>query len=111
MTERQPLDYTAVTCVLDLDFENIDRYKEVKSMELTTRSFASESIGFNSALEFVVGNFVCKTVQNEKYPRQFGIICYNDNDSIMRYLYFEEWESPEYAKDKDYIIKCTNCPW
>jgi len=103
------LGSTAVTFALDLEFAMGEDYLEMKSIELSSRDFETDLSGL--IREFSMGNFICKIIKSDEYPRRFGLICYNDKDSIMRYLYFEEWESPEYEKNQDYIMRCTNCPW
>ena len=110
------MTYTAVTFVLDLKFSDKNEYEAAKQNELSTRSFRTEYEGKrwlekDPVFEFNLDNFFCKTVLNNDYPRRFGLICFNDSYYVLRYLYFEEWESPEYIKDKDYILKCTSCPW
>ena len=109
------MDKTAVTFALDLSFDNIDAYNEAKSSELESRTFMtdySENNRYeNAEFEFTTGDFSCKTVYDDDYPRRFELICFNDGTYTLRYLFFEEWEAWEYAQDKDYIINCTNCPW
>ena len=106
---------TAITFVLDLYFNDQDAYKSAKDNELETRTFMTEYPAKkwyeNPEFEFSIGDFFCKTVYDDNYPRRFGLICYNDDNFVLRYLYFEEWEAPEYVQNKDYIAKCTNCPW
>ncbi len=109
------LSNTAVTFALDLKFDDKEKYESAKQNELSTREFMTEyedkKWNENPVFEFTIGDFVCKTVYDDDYPRRFGLICLNDNSLVLRYLYFEEWESPEYVKDSNYIFNCTNCPW
>lgn len=104
-----------MTFALDLKFNDKDNYESAKQNELSTRIYRTEyeekKWNEHPVFEFKIGSFLCKTVYDEDYPRRFGIICLNDNSLVLRYLYFEEWESPEYVKDADYIFNCTNCPW
>lgn len=106
---------TAVTFVLDLKFNDKTEYESAKQNELITRDFMTEYDGKkwyeNPVVEFNIGNYFCKTVDGTGYPSRVRLICLNDNNYILRYLIFEEWESPEYVKDADYISSCTNCPW
>ena len=109
------LSRTAITFALDLMFSDESDYEEAKQNELSTRIFRTEYEGKKRnekpVFEFYKGNFFCKTVYNDNYPRRFGLLCLDDSDLVLRYLYFEEWESGRYVKDPDYIINCTNCPW
>lgn len=106
---------TAVTLVLDLQFSDKAEYESAKQNELTMRNFRTEYEDKKwydrPVFEFNIRDFFCKTVYGEDYPCRFGLICLNDSNYILRYLYFQEWESPEFVKDADYIYRCTNCPW
>ena len=106
---------TAVTFVLDLKFSDKNEYEAAKQNELLTRSFRTEykekKWYEKPVFEFDIKNYHCKTVDGKGFPCYFGLICLNDTDYVLRYLFFEEWESPEYVKDADYILSCTNCPW
>ena len=105
---------TAVTFALDLKFNDKDEYESAKSFELSAREFMTEYKGKQpnkSIFEFELGDFLCKTVEGNGYPRCAGFICLNDSKLVLRYLIFEEWESPESVKDARYISGCTNCPW
>ncbi len=106
---------TAVSFVLDLYFSDKNVYQSAKTNELEQHIFMTDYSGKkwyeNPEFEFSIGDFFCKIVYNDNYPRRYGLICSNDNNFILRYLFFEEWEGPEYVQSKDYIKKCTNCPW
>lgn len=112
------LSKTAVTFALDLKFSDKDEYESAKQYELSTRTFMMEyeagkrdQWDKDPVFEFNLGNFSCKTVDGNGYPRRVRFICVDDSNYVLRYLVFEEWESPEYVKDADYILSCTNCPW
>lgn len=109
------MDKTAVSFVLDLHFNDQNAYQSAKNNELESQIFMMDYPDKkwyeDPEFEFSISDFFCKTVYNDNYPRRFGLICYNDNNFILRYLFFEEWEASEYVQDKDYIAKCTNCPW
>lgn len=107
---------TAVTFVLDLKFEDAERYEEAKQTELSCHAFRTEYadkkwLDCVPLFEFSEGSYVCKTVQNDHYPSRFGLLCYSDDNNSLRYLFFEEWEASGYIQSKEYIIECTNCPW
>ena len=110
------LTQTAVSFALDLRFSGEDEYELAKQNELSTCNFMTKYEGKrwhekDPVFEFEIGNFICKTVSSDNYPCRFGLLCFNDNDSTLRYLYFEEWESPEYIKNAKYIQSCTECIW
>lgn len=109
------LGNTAVTFALDLKFDDKQKYESAKQNELSTREFMTEyedkKWNENPVFEFKIGSFNCKTVKDEGYPRRVRFICSNDSNFVLRYLIFEEWESPEYVKNSNYIFNCTNCPW
>lgn len=100
---------SAVTYVLDLMFDDADFYEEAKQNEISLHDFMADED--KSEFEFSKGNYICRLVQSRQYPRCFGVLCSSDQDKTLRYLYFEEWEKPEYPPRKEYIISCTNCPW
>lgn len=107
------MTYTAVSFVLDLKFNDKVDYESAKQNELSTRNFMAEDEGkrwHEKNPEFELGDFVCKTVSDSKYPRCFGLLCFNENKSVLRYLYFQEWES-DYIKNAEYIKSCSNCTW
>lgn len=109
------LSKTAVTFVLDLKFNDKTEYESAKQNELATHDFMTEYEGKKwyekPVFEFNIGDYLCKTVDGNGYPSRVRLICLNDYNYVLRYLIFEEWESPEYVKDADYILSCTNCPW
>lgn len=112
------LTRTAVTFALDLQFDDENDYLTAKQSELSANNFMTEYNGDDLFLfeakpetEFSYGDFTCKIVENADYPRRCGIICFNDEDYVLRYLYYDEWEAPEQVPQVDYIVKCTNCPW
>lgn len=109
------LSKTAITFALDLKFSDKDEYESAKQNELSTRTLMSEYEAKEGdkepVFEFNLGNFSCKTVEGNGYPRRVRFICLDDSNYVLRYLVLEEWESPEFVKDADYILSCTNCPW
>ncbi|MDE6790937.1 MAG: hypothetical protein K2J61_04365 [Clostridia bacterium] len=109
------LSHTAVTFALDLKFSDKNEYESAKQNELSTRTFMTEYAekkqNENPVFEFNLGNFSCKTVDGSGFPRRVRFICLDDSNYVLRYLVFEEWESPEFVKDATYILNCTNCPW
>lgn len=106
---------TAVTIALDLFFDDENVYATAKQTAMESNFFMSESEKAenisSSQLDFTIEDFECKTVEDDGFSRRFGLLCFSDEKRILRYLYFEEWESPEYLKSKNYIWECSNCPW
>lgn len=115
------LTHTGVTFSLDLIFDNENEYDEAKNTVLNYYNFLKlEDISpeysgpHKPQVIFEIDNFVCKIVNEgdyTKYPSYFGMICYNDKEKVLRYLFFRELESPEYVQSVEYIKKCSNCPW
>ena len=110
------LTRTAVTFVLDSKFDDEAEYETAKQNELSTREFMTEYkdkkwFDRRPVFEFTLGDFLCKTVNGNGYPRRVRLICMNDSSFILRYLIFEEWEAPERIQSPDYIKSCSNCPW
>lgn len=109
---------TAVTVVLDVEYSDKARYSADKQSVLGQYAYLTEYGGTALATEkvsFQLYSFTCNIVDGEgytDYPAYFGIICYSDNNLILRYYFFYELEGYEYPPTStDYYADCSVCNW
>lgn len=115
---------SSVSIVLDLQFDSYDNYNKAKDDALKTYPFLDitcvEEMYLKyyeecAVFEFDLGSFHCQIVGDETFeciPGTTGIICYSDENMILRYVYFKDiafaWEL---ESEMSYIKDCTSCKW
>lgn len=88
------IGYPDTVLTLEIVFDNIDEYNFAKNDVNSQYEFLEEKVTNGNRCvmpspEFKINNFDCKVVKAnaESYPKHFGIICTNDTEMIIRYVY------------------------
>lgn len=106
------MSYTSISFVLELQFDNIQEYKQFLLYE-------NERMEYTDKFEITYKEYNCFLTTDtnltyyyyeENIPFQFGMLCQNEKNLLIRYIYFRECES---SVDKNFniVFKNTNCNW
>lgn len=102
----------SLSFVLDLKFDNLQDYENYLANELTRCNYTSQfNISYNN-YECLITTDETYTYYhvNKKVPYEFGMLCYDKENFIIRYVYFREC-GYEVDEKFDIVFKNTNCDW
>lgn len=105
------LTTTGVTFVLDVSFADRETYSACKQEE-SLRNYVDEAQSYEKKESFecrIVDDDNIQYAKGESVPWCCGMICTNDDEMIVRYLYFSETDG--YHTNLAYMLNCTSCPW
>lgn len=121
---RSTLLHTAITFTLDLTYASEDNYVAAKQEALARYPALTEDQvtwrGLDRPdLSFVMGKYECIAVDayaedakdSSAYPNRVCLLCFNDEDRILRYLDFWGFESDGFVRNGQYIANCTDGSW
>lgn len=106
------LTYTSVSFVLELQFNTTQEYEQFILYE-------HDRCEYTNKYNIIYHGYECFVTVDENYtyfyyekdiPYQFGLLCENKNNLMIRYVYFRECES-SLEEQFDVVFKNTNCDW
>lgn len=101
---------TGISFVLDLKFETSDMLNQFYLDELSKYDFYDE-FAFNKnnyQINFIKDESITKFRRTKDRPYTYGLICYNENDLILRYVSFIDYQTVD---DFSNLFECSNCDW
>lgn len=109
---RMTITRTSLSFVLELKFENLQEYEEYLTYEMDRCSYTNKYNISHKNYEclITIDKNITYYRYNKDIPYAFGMLCYNKDRLIIRYVYFEECEGPV-EKNFKIVFKNTNCDW
>ena len=104
---------TAISFVLELQFDDIKSYEQFLSYEYDRQKYTN-----NYEITYI--DWTCLAVSDENLtyyayqksiPYQFGLLCKNEKKLKIRYVYFRECELSSVDNKFRQVFKDTNCTW
>ena len=111
-------NYPDASFVLELKFDNAEKYAEAKADIHTIYKFLENPVNLEMpACEYTVGNYLVRILtegeQYDNFPHYVYTICENDDECILRYMFLYSSEQ-DAINVKDFIYDIengTNCEW
>ena len=112
------ISYPDATFVLELKFDDVEKYKEAKADIYTTYDFLEKPVNSEMpSCEYNIGNYLVKIItegeEEDYFPHMVYAICENDNENIIRYLfvYSQHQDAIQGAELVNGVKKRSNCEW
>ena len=106
------LTLTAISFVLELQFENTKEYEDFLKEEHDRWSYTDKfNIQKNAYHCFITeSQDITYDTNDNGLPLTFGMVCENKQDLVVRLIYYSDMEGL-LKEDFEYFFKTTNCEW
>ena len=112
------LSFPDATFVLELKFDDSEKYEEAKSDIYTIYDYLEKPVKSEMpSCEYKVGDYLIKVLtegkEEDSFPNFIYTICENDNENIIRYmfLYSTHQDTIHISDFVNGVKKHTNCQW